>query len=116
MKYLLAIVLLFSFGQAMAAGSYVTGSVLLEQCDAHINETNIADGNVCVGYIAGIADVHITFVDWGDMEKNMCIPFAVGSTQLVRIVTKYLQEHPENLHLAASSLVLTALGTAFPCE
>ena len=36
--------------------------------------------------------------------------------QIKKIVVKYLNDNPENLHNTASSLVQVALFEAFPCE
>jgi len=116
MKYLLMIVLLFSFNQA-AALVFLTGSKLLEKCEAHLSETgNIAKGNVCVGFVAGIVDAHDTFTGWDKMSPLWCPPDNMGTGQLTRVVTKHLQEHPQDLHLSAGSLVANALILAFPCE
>jgi len=109
MKYLLMIVLMFSFGQASAEKSeksqYYLGSEILEYCEAYLREE--AGGNICFGFVVGISDAHSTL--W-------CSPADVDPTQMIRIVTKYSQEHPEDVRLPAGSLVANALFTAFPCE
>jgi len=119
MKYLLMIVLLFSFNQARAATveSLYTGNELLDRCEAYLSDTgSAAKGNTCFGYLAGIADAHDDFVAGGLHGKEWCKPENMKGKQLVRIVTKYLQEHPENLHYTAASLVANAFRKAFPCE
>ena len=122
MKYLLIIVLLFSFSQARAEqrpAGFFSGNALLEICEAYLNggtSANIAKGNACHGYVASIADAHGLFVGWEMMEQVWCFPEKMKVGQLVRIATKYLQENPEELHLIASSLVAIALIKAFPCE
>jgi len=116
MKYLLAIVLLFSFNQDAAAG-FFTGSELLERCEARLSETgSVAKGNTCYGFVIGIEDAQDTFTVLGKMSPLWCSPDEVNASQLIRVVTKYLQEHPEELHHSASSLVANALLLAFPCE
>jgi len=117
MKYLLMVVLLFSSSPAGAVRSFVSGGELLQRCETYLSETgSAAQGNVCPGYVAGIFDVHTAFVAWEMMKPMWCVPYDVNSNQLVRIVTKYLQEHPENLHHTAGTLVGDALVGAFPCE
>jgi len=117
MKYLLMVVLLFSFGQARAANVFLIGNELLESCEAYISETgSAAKGNVCAAYIVGISDAQGLFVDWRGIKPSWCLPPKATATQLVRVVTKHLQEHPENLHLTADGLVGNALITSFPCE
>ena len=121
MKYLLMIVLLFSFNQARAEQSlsFVGGNVLLERCEAYLDgntSANIAKGNACLGYVTGIADAHNLFISWKHMGQLWCEPENMEGVQLVRVVTKYLQESPQKLHLAADSLVANAIIFAFPCE
>jgi len=121
MKSLLMIVLLFSFSQARAeqAASFLAGNKLLELCEAYLgNDTvvNVAKGNTCAAYIMGIEDAHQAFVFWKRMEQIWCTPKGMETSQLVRVATKFLQENPQKLHLAASSLVPNALISAFPCE
>ena len=121
MKYLLTIVLLFSFNQARAVQGYgyVSGNMMLEVCEMYLGDAtavNIARGNECVGYLAGITGAHRVFVDWKLMERGWCLPKDVEIKQLARVVTKYLQENPQELHLDAGGLVVTAIGIAFPCE
>ena len=36
--------------------------------------------------------------------------------QKIRIVTRYLEQHPESLHKKAVWLVLFAMAEAFPCK
>jgi len=116
MKYLLMVVLLFSFNQARAVGNYESGSGLLKNCEAWLNKTSVAMGNDCNGYVTGISDIYVTLVEWGNVKPAWCIPVGVDSDQLIRVVTKYLQENPEELHLTAGSLVANAFGRSFPCE
>jgi len=116
MKYLLTIVLLCSFSQAAAKG-FLSGSEILDRCEAYLSETgSVARGETCVGYVMGITDAHGTFTDWGEMSPLWCTPDNMSTGQMVRVVTKYLQEHPEDLHLQAASLVSIALRKAFPCK
>jgi len=119
MKYLLMVVLLFSFNQARAveAENFYSGNELLAMCEAYLSETgSAAKGNTCFGYVAGIVDAHNTFVNLADLEQSWCPPENLDGSQLVRVVTKYLQGNPQQLHLTASSLVVNALILAFPCE
>jgi len=116
MKYLLIIVLLFSSGQASAVAFY-SGNELLVLCEAHLSDAgSAAKGNQCISYVAGIADAHSFFVKWAALEQSWCMSIDVDGSQLVRVVTKWLQENPQDLHLSASSLVIEALILAFPCE
>jgi hypothetical protein len=51
-----------------------------------------------------------------DASPKVCPPYESTYGQEFRIVTKYLQDHPEELHLKNSDLVEKALAKAFPCQ
>jgi len=121
MKYLLMIVLLFSFSQTRAEQpqGFYTGNKLLELCEAAIDRDtaqDIADGSACIGFIMGVADAQEVFIGWNRMERMWCLPEHVTGAQVLRVVTKDLQENPQDLHKTASSMVANALFSAFPCE
>jgi len=128
MKYLLMVVLLFSFNQAIAGqqesfyrgNSFYVGNELLENCEAYFSDAtaaNIRNGAICVGYIMGIVDIYSNLVVFKEVEQQgWCLPNDMSGTQLVRVVLKHLQEIPQFLHLSAAGLVANALYLAFPCE
>ncbi|MEK6804184.1 MAG: Rap1a/Tai family immunity protein [Nitrospirota bacterium] len=60
-----------------------------------------------MGYVTGVAD---------SLGGSICIPESVTISQLGAIVTKYLNEHPDEWHLAGSHLVTKALRVTFPCQ
>jgi len=120
MRYLLMIVLLFSFNQVRAVDSgFYNSSELLELFEAYLKEgtiENVTNGNVCFGYVLGMSDMHDAFVKWGDMKPSWCTPEKITGKQLILVVTKHLQEHSERSHFAASTEAGNALIKAFPCE
>jgi len=119
MKYLLMVVLLCTVTQARAVddSAFLTANELLVKCEAYINDTNISMGNVCAGYIEGVNDTYSAFNLFKDLNtKWFCTPDNVQISQLVRVVTKHLQENPKILHELASAWVILALNEAFPCE
>jgi hypothetical protein len=93
-----------------AASSFYTGSELLERCES---KSPYLLG-VCFGFIVGVGSGF-------DCEQLLLGRFAFqapdGATagQIKKIVVKYLNEHPENLHLPAAPLAAAALSKAFPC-
>ena len=111
MKYLLMLVLLFSFNQVKALAVYATGNDLLELC-----EINQEMAPSCIFYVMGVADFHNQAVEWGYLEPIWCVPGGATPKQLARIVTKRMQEHPDELHVSAAKQVEAALYHAFPCE
>ena len=50
-----------------------------------------------------------------ELTPAPCTPKGASLGQLARVVKKYLQDHPEFLHLDAGGLVYNALNEAFPC-
>jgi hypothetical protein len=46
----------------------------------------------------------------------VCARGAITGQQLVDVVVRFLQQHPEIRHYGASNLVAEALSDAFPCE
>ena len=107
----LAVMLLLS-AQSQAKAFY-SGSGLLERCEGD----SAAKYNTCVGYIMGIHDHQDTLLKRSILdEPYFCVPDSAISGQLVKVVTNYLNEHPERLHLSAGSTVSSALRDAFPCS
>lgn len=45
----------------------------------------------------------------------ICIPQPVPTSQLARVVVRYLRDNPSRLHERDTSLVLIAFADAFPC-
>jgi hypothetical protein len=45
-----------------------------------------------------------------------CAPDGVTMGQMVRVVVKYVDQHPELMHIAFSTLALSALAQAWPCK
>lgn len=102
-------------GQAQASpqARRVSGSELLEYCSGP--ESGFRDG-VCGGYVTGVHDLHSDVVEAKVAKPLFCMPLGVKNGQLRLVVKKWLQEHPEKLHLPASGLVVGAFREAFPCK
>ena len=87
------------------------GNQLLREC-----ETN-ADGSqgFCFGYISGFAAGY----SWVEATANSCQlwqrPPDVDSDQLVRVVTKWLQDNPQRLHEHADILMMDTFIEYFSC-
>ena len=115
-RLLLAVVLVVGSQGVVAAGPFYTGNTVLEWCNAFVNAIEPTKSGGCLGYVAGIAGANETFVGWGYMQPLWCIPEGVDAGQLARVAVKFMEDHPESLHVTASSLVANAFGVAFPCE
>jgi len=95
---------------------YTSGSWLLVSCelavrsddDKAFQENNFESyrNGFCRGIVDGVSDV----------SPKVCQPQGSTYGQYHRVVLKYLQDHPEELHLRNSELVEKALAKAFPCQ
>ncbi len=102
-----------------------TGQTLLEVCtEDNFKEVN-ENAFYCLGYFIGFRQTADTFTMMYDKEKleaikgAFCMPKEVTNQQRIKIVLKYINNHPEQLHLPASFLIITAYSEAFPmsvCE
>jgi hypothetical protein len=59
------------------------------------------------GYVAGVADA---------LSSSVCSPNNTTLGQVLAIVAKYFNEHPEQWSKPANVLIATALAQAFPCD
>src|SRR5271157_3443922 len=116
----LCVLLLFAFpvgsGSNPSLDEELTGSWLLVSCELTVRsddgETFHEDSfqayrdGFCRGMVDGVADA----------SPKVCVPPDSTYGQYHRVVLKYLQDHPEALHLRHSELVEKALAKAFPCR
>ena len=94
----------------------IDGSQLLDACRLTINEMDDLDSEPtafdayrsgqCIGLVDGV-----TFA-----SPSVCPGSGTRNSQLYRVVYKYLQDHPDELHLRDALLVKRALSEAFPCN
>lgn len=114
--------ILFCFLLFLGNPTFADGNKLISQCsDAiHAFDTGtVRDAHniaACAGYIEGIVDTLRT------LEKNqtllsVCWPEQpISTAQVVRVVYKYLQENPAQLHFPKAYLVFGAIEKGFPCN
>lgn len=108
-------------GVIMAKSSFIIAAILaaslsgpvhaytgFELKDACNNESTF-----CADYVGIISDSMIRNADSG-----YCLPFSPTTAymQLRDAVTRYLNDHPEELHRNAAALTTEALHFAFPCK
>jgi hypothetical protein len=111
-----------AYGPAFGEGLRGDGNELLEACSLAMSgkdKTRVESGksDFCMGFIRGYVNsvrlYESALVTLGH-NNFLCPPIApVG--QYVRVVHKYLQDHPEKLHYDEGVLVFDALKEAFPC-
>ena len=112
-RIMLLVVMLGIVGRVDAGvRTFYTAGKILSYCES----ADVRKQDACTDYLAGISDATGQWVAWGDMSKRVCKPSGVNTRQLRKIYIKYANEHPENLHFAAASVVITAFTEAFPCK
>lgn len=98
----------------LQAGGFETGSSLLEMCEAKESEDNYYQNIAnCRGYIVGSADMFDCQVEGAGFNWDSSQRVTQG--QVVRIVVRWLNDHPQYLHYTAGGLIAAALAEAFPC-
>jgi|SRR5271170_2702998 len=65
------------------------------------------------GYCKGIAEGALRALKFSD---TTCVPPGVTNGQALLVVVRYMEQHPELLHLDLAVLAADALHTAFACH
>jgi hypothetical protein len=109
-----------------AFAGFRTGSHLSHDCktwvrwqDSHgLPPDDALDATQCIEYIQGAIDAYLyaNTRNWVKPTDSICVPEGFRGEQAVLIVLKYLDNHPESLHLDAGGLVWIAIHSAFPCS
>ena len=122
MKRLMLAVVLVVGSQSASARDFYSGNKMLEFCRAGLTSNSdltaedAVYGPTCFGFAAGINDSQSVFVAFGAVHAFWCMPEGVSLSQLARVIVKYMEEHPEELHFAAGDLAAHAFMDTFPCE
>jgi hypothetical protein len=93
------------------------GSAVKQQDGAQISMQESIESIWCIGYLGGLLDGFGMSPPKINGRQVLCLPEqGITNDQLVRLVTKWLREHPENLHESGRMEALIALSKAFPCK
>jgi hypothetical protein len=106
----LVVVMLCFVAGDRAVALLVDGNFLLVRCAKGGTEKYVTDYqsiSYCWGYITGVTDA---------IEARICVPNGVKVSQLAAVVTLWLRNHPEKLHLPAQDLIEDAFKEKFPCN
>lgn len=114
---------------AFALGTSPTdGNQLLKNCKEYVrtvdsgtaSKTEFVESGYCLGYVTGVIDDHfmwqISESSPLDPAKHFCLPDGVTPDQAVRVLLKWLDDHPARLHERAIDLILNAFRDSFPCR
>lgn len=73
----------------------------------------------CLGWVEGFKDgftVHDELLGVPQRDRIACMPRGVTAIQIVRVMKKYIADHPEKAHRATRLIASLALAGAFPCR
>lgn len=97
-------------------GTYINGNKLHEKCSAAGDEAlAVAKRVSCIAYVDAVHDTHTSLVESG-ATPEFCVTRSVEAGQLYDVVKTFLADNPQYRHSSASSMVIYALGQAFPCR
>jgi hypothetical protein len=91
-----------------------TGSFMLKHCKGYLAEALYSDPNgaKCFGALSALGYVSQALIP----RLRSCPPSAATKEQLGRVVIKFLEDHPEDLHLDFRFLALAAMKKVWPCS
>lgn len=76
-----------------------------------LNSDKYTQVGFCVGYMAGFA--HALSLAG---SSDICLPDGINLSDAVKSFLKYVDDHPQELHLSAKLTVANSLKNAFPCK
>jgi hypothetical protein len=74
------------------------------------------DWGRCQGYVIGIDDGVQLAYDIVGQPQPYCVPSEVTTGQLIRVLIKFIKDHPEKAHSKTKVLEVEAFINAFPCK
>jgi hypothetical protein len=125
-RLVIALAIPLLLGASFAASAAVTGQELLDRCTAsekslegkeRLSGGEALDAMWCMGYMSGLLDGFSVSDYRVGNAKVMCVPDeGLTRTQALRIVNKWLREHPDALPKSGRRGALLALASAYPCK
>jgi Rap1a immunity proteins len=125
MKATLLVLVLSTLASASDKGwSNHTGNDLLPVCSVavdfldkkNVSRDDANDALECLQYVSGFLDGYAVASTVEKGKPFICFPKDSNTGQMVRVVVKWLRDHPEKLNLAASDCVFAAVGEAYMCK
>ena len=113
--------LLLPISSAADDEQHSDGNALLADCGDALkgklsSATAFFKAGFCQGHIIGISSYN-EYLNAVDAKRRVfCVPGSVTLNQNIRVVMKYLNEHPERLHFPDTLLIIEAFRESFPCR
>jgi hypothetical protein len=108
----LALTLLTLPSAAFAKKDVSSGNYWHEVCSSPIGTREME----CLTYLQGFDAAHDVAIMGGGATPLYCQPKGVTLGQMQKVVIRYLDQHPDQLHFAFAFLVVRALRESFPCS
>src|SRR5689334_14308515 len=101
-----------------------SGSNFLQVCSSIDSEwkadaVRIRNDATCLGWVEGFGNgftVHDELLSVPVKDRMICMPRAVTTIQIVRVMKKYVVDNPDKAHRATRFIASVALARAFPCK
>jgi hypothetical protein len=112
--FLVVVALLFLDYPARSEEDFRSANFMLPHCrNSHSSQGRLG---VLEGYCGGVIDTFVWVGSSLPPDSRFCPPKSVTETQAEAVVLKYLDAHPEQLHMNFKWLVIEALRGAWPCR
>jgi hypothetical protein len=82
-------------------------AVRIFDSERNVTKDDVADANVCTAMIHGEVDILQAF-------DRVTLPDGSGMEEHVRVLDRYLHNHPEELHERDTFLIMKAMMGAYP--
>lgn len=106
--------------------NYNDGNFLLEKCTATLRvidgrKISSSDDQLgmgqCIGLVEGVRNTLIYVNNEFSPDVKICWPEkGISNGQAIRILVKYLNDHPANLNMEQTFLTIVAFKDAYPCK
>ncbi|MCF8532423.1 MAG: hypothetical protein K9G48_05435 [Reyranella sp.] len=116
-EILVALLLAGTSLPATAQGVNVT--VLVNGNEMHdwcTSSSGNAKASLCLGFIMGVLDTITTLQATNQAARQVCVSRGVTPGQAKDVFLSYLNQKPQERHLAAASIVWVAMHEAWPCR
>jgi len=114
----IVLIVLFLMLPSLAVADIYNGNMLLEDCNESMKtldntskQVSFLNAGTCAGFVLAMLEASPTLA-----PEKLCLPRDVKVGQAIRVVVKFLKDHPEKLHEVSSELVLNAFLQVFPCK
>lgn len=113
-------------GEAVADGPKNDGNFILSKCNAALrvmdgekisSKTDQFGIGQCFGMVEGVRNTLVYLNEYLESDLRICWPKdGIPNGQAVRILVKYLKEHPADLNDDQTLITMMAFKDAYPCK